>query len=392
MPSVYTYTTDVQDILNAVAQDVRQQLSAVNAPDAGVLIDYTNRVSLQMLRASKWAFLLSAPKSFVTQTGVQNYWVGQASSAPTNALDTGLNLSDVRVVKPNSVIDRSNYRILKAIGTNPLTRSASFPDSESRPGRPSSFQQSWANPQIIYLYPAPDNQNNYYPTPQPPTVTTAISGALSSRTYRVATTFVDSNGHESTPSDPTQIFIQANSVLVVRPPTPPTGSAVGIQYDRYNVYVIPDTVSGEFNHNTSDLRLQASLISSGTSWTEPDSGLIAGVSPPLSTQIEPVDGYVIEFQYYKKRVQLLNTTDILQIPDDYKDIVIAGVCSRALKYLGRPDEAGTAQGEFKSGLTEIIRDTNFYAEGPDYMSPDPTSIRYPGPGVDPNVDPSALLT
>lgn len=392
MPQVYSTTTTVQNILDGVSRDVRQQLSSTAAPDQAVLVDFANRVSLQMLRASKWAFLLSAPKSFVTQTGVQNYWVGPSVSTPTSALDTGLNLTDMRVVKPNSVIDRSNFRVLKSIGTNPLTRSASFPDDTSRPGRPSSFQQLWGNPQVIYLYPAPDNQNNYYPVPLSPIVTTFVGGSLPARTYRVAITYIDSRGMESTPSGPTQIFVPGNQVLVVRPPLPPTGSAVGIAYDRYNVYVTSDTIAGEFNLNTSDLQQQASLVSTSVSWTEPTTGLVAGTPPPTTTAIEPVDGYVIEFQYYKQRIQLTNVNQIVQIPDEYKDIMIAGVSAKAMRYVNRYDEAAYFTGDYKNGISEIVRDTNFYAEGPDYMSPDAATVRYPGPGVDPSIDPSALLT
>src|SRR5437867_12353517 len=110
MPVLFSKTTTVQQIMDRVAQDVRQTLDSNTAPGSTTLLDYCNRVSLEMLRTSRWLFLLSPVKQFVTQEGVSNYWIGASGSAPAGSFDTGLNLTDLRLIKPKSVLDRSNYR------------------------------------------------------------------------------------------------------------------------------------------------------------------------------------------------------------------------------------------------------------------------------------------
>ena len=94
-------TKTVNDVINAVSQDVRQVLGTTGG-DQGILIDYVNRISLKLLRQSNWYFLLSTPQRFMTRIGVNDYWVGTTGTAPVGAFDTGLNLSDVRTIKPEN--------------------------------------------------------------------------------------------------------------------------------------------------------------------------------------------------------------------------------------------------------------------------------------------------
>lgn len=383
MPAIYNFTTTVQDIIDAVSRDVRSQLDSTTTPDSNVLLDFCDRTSIEMLRASRWLFLLSPPKNFVTQVGVQNYWLGAIATGPSTALDTGLNLTDLRIVKPDSVFDRSNYRELKQVDRVPLNTQLTFADATIRLGRPTSWQQDFNNAQTLVLYPGPDNQNNYYPMPETPIVQAVAGGALPARKYRVTLTYVDSLGNESIAPRPTEIFLPASTLLRVSPPQAPTASAINVQYNRYNLYAGIDTGVGEFDEDQSICLLQTvSPISTTVSTTEPTSGLVTGsVAPPTTTTIEPVDGYVIEFQYYKKRLKLIDVSNTLQIPDDYRDILISGVAAKTFKFLGRPMEYQDERGKYLDGLRQMVRDTNWYPRTPDYINPDSASISFRSPSI-----------
>lgn len=115
---------------------------------------------------------------------------------------------------------------------------------------------SWALP-VDFLY-----------EPKPavaPVLTWVTSGALGARTYYVAYTFSNSNG-ETEIGPEASIALPANNVLIFR----------GVNFtsraiEAVNVYA--GTVSGS-------LTLQTTLTESGEEWQEPDSGLVAGASPP----------------------------------------------------------------------------------------------------------------
>src|SRR6185437_2991909 len=94
-------TTTVSSIINATSQDVRQVLGTTGG-DQTILIDYVNRISLQLLRQSNWTFLLSGAQRFLTREGVNDYWLGTSGSNPVGSFDTGLNLTDLRTVKPDT--------------------------------------------------------------------------------------------------------------------------------------------------------------------------------------------------------------------------------------------------------------------------------------------------
>jgi hypothetical protein len=386
MPAYYTFTTTVQSILDSVSRDVRQQLSNSATPDTTILIDYTNRVSLELLRFSKWQFLLSPPQRFITQVGVQNYWVGAAGSSPTNALDTALNLTDFRIIKPDTMKDRSNFRLLKRTAGEPLSSNFTYADSTARLGRPAEWLQDPANPATVILFPAPDNQNNYQPVPETPIVGVVAGGALPARTYRVCISYADSLGQESAHSMPTEIFLPAGFVLTIKPPQPPTNSALGLRYDRYNVYVGTDHTIGEFNRDVSIcIQQPGGPFSTSTTFQEPNGGVVtSGPTPRSDSLIEPLSGYVIEFQYYRKRVQLSALGDIIQIPDDYRDVVVAGVAARAFKYLTRPTEYQDEMSHYRAGIQAIIRDSNFYSDQPDFIGPDPASVTLVYPTAESN--------
>lgn len=391
MPVLFTATTTCQNVMDSVARDVRQTLSSTATPDTTVLIDYVNRIHQDILRTSKWYFLFSAPQEFVTQLGVTNYWLGPTGAGPSNAYDTGLNLTDIRTVKSKTVYDRSNFCALNHIDEAPLVSKVSFADDTSRPGRPAVWRQSVDSPLVMNIYPAPDNQNTYAPQPEPLIVGTTPGGALPDRIYFVAATFVDSLGGESTAPQAAKIYVPAGQLLLVQPPMEPLVSGTsGIKYSRWNVYASNAGVTETIFIQSNQLTRQASLISTGSTWTEPVGGLTTvGTHPPSFNGVEPIDGYIIEFRYLKLRAQVTTAGQVLQVPDDYKDIMVAGVNAYAFAYLTRPQEAAAWMGKFKEGLVQIIRDINFIPRGSEYIQPDPTSIGQRLPAVE-SIDLSVL--
>lgn len=375
---VLNATTTVQNIIDGTAQDIRQQMSSAGSPGQAILIDYCNRVSLTLLRASRWTFLQSGPQRFVTQMGVGDYWIGAAGSAPTGVWDTGLNLTDLDRIKEDAVYDRSNFRALTKVEALPIAKNLSFSDASLRPGRPDVFRQDIQDtPNVLNIYPAPDNANLYQPEPDPPACETTSGGSLAGRIYYVRVTFVDSLGNESSaPGTAAKIFIPANFLITVLPPSDPAlKSSTGVKYDRYNVYA-STTLGSEC--------LQTSNVSTGSNWTEPSSGLLTGTAIfPTANNVEPVDGYVIEFSYWKQRIALTNVSQVIQVPDVYKDVVIAGVNSFAFQYLNRPQESALWRQVFQAGIVGMIHDRNLY-RSKDWMRPDPAAI---GMGISQSVDP-----
>lgn len=363
------FSTAASDIINAVSQDVRQQLASTGS-DTTILLDYINRISLKLLRQSNWNFILSAPQRFITRVGANDYWLGTVGTAPVGSYDTGLNLNDLRTVKPETVFDRSNYLIPGRYDDAPLSLGFATRDDISTLGIPRAFKVSPDNPYLFSLYPAPDNQNTYQPVPEPPLCLTTGGGALASRTYFVKLTLVDSNGGESTPNTvETPVVIPANSLLQVKSPVLPfTTTASGVQYTGYKVYA-GTTSGGELLQNGG------ASITFGTDFTESVGGLSTGTAAvPTTSTLASMGGYLIEFRYYKKRVKIVAASQILQVPDDFFDIVVAGVNQLAYTYLQKMDQAMTWGQIFREGVREMIRDKQLFPEATsDFMRPDSAS-------------------
>jgi hypothetical protein len=104
-----------------------------------------------------------------------------------------------------------------------------------------------------------------YPTPAAPTLSSTVSGSMSSGTFYVRTTYVFTGG-EGPASAEDDLVVPAHSLLVVGSPST-LSNATG-----WNVYV--GTASG------SEELQNASPIAIGTAWTMPTSGLITGNFPP----------------------------------------------------------------------------------------------------------------
>lgn len=377
MPVLFSATTPAQTVMDNVAQDVRQTLSSTTQPGIATLLNYTDRVCFEMLRTSRWVFLLSSPLKFLTQYGVSNYWLGQENMQPSSTFDTGLNITDLRIVKPKSVIDRSNFRPLGHMDEKPVSAKIAYSDGNARPGRPAVWRQDEDSPNVLNLYPAPDNQNNYSPQPSAAICTTVPGGSLPDRLYFLTATYIDSLGNESTAPWATEIFVPAGRLVVVQPPLEVfEANATGIQYNRYNVY------GSSAGPNEQDIIYYANTtlqtptpISNSVNWTEPTTGLTGtGVNPPSVNNCQPLLGYVIEFRYYKQRIKLVDPSNILQIPDDYIDVVTSGVNALAFAYLSRPSEAMRWYQIYKDGISQIIRDINFMAKGGEYINIDPAAV------------------
>lgn len=357
----------VQNVIDAVSQDIRKQLSSTVTPGQSILIDYTNRIHKQMLRFSRWGFILSEPQYFMTVKGQTDYWLGTANGEGAGQVDTGLNLNDVDRMMLNSVRDMSNNGQLEGLNSQPLGPSLNYRSGQSRAGLPKTFWHNHNDPFVLHIYPAPDNSNPYTPYPSSPILMTTIGGALTARTYFVRVTFVDSASGESTASDITSSrHIAANSLMTVASPSIPyAGTASGVTYSSYNVYA--GTAEG------GETKQNASPIAIGTNWTEPTSGLItSGASVPTSNTLAQLGGYIIQFQYYKARTVLSTVTAVLQVPDDYFDVVVQGVASLAFRLLGKKEEASAAYQAYKAGLTEMVIDKNLFPN-PDFVRPDPGS-------------------
>lgn len=102
------------------------------------------------------------------------------------------------------------------------------------------------------------------PQPAAPLLSTAAAGALLARTYFVVTTYFNPATGETTVSPEATITIPLNNVLVVTSPAARSG------FTQYRVYV--GTAPG-----TETLQATVNL---GTNFTEPNTGLVAGATPP----------------------------------------------------------------------------------------------------------------
>ncbi len=380
----YNTFPKVSDVINGVSQDVRNQLSSqFGTAGQPVLIDYTNRIHKQMLRFSRWPFLKSEPQYFLTDMGQSSYWVGPVGTGPAGTVETGLNLLDVYQFKKDSVMDLSNQQALKWLFTSPQGPNLIDRTGAGRPGLPAVFTQNLNDPNILQIFPPPNNQNNSQPSPQVPITTTTVSGALPARTYLIKYTLVDTLGGESTSTTvgaPT--YIPANSLAMMKSPAtgyfgqlPDSFSQSGIQYNRYNVYAVQaGLVNGVPQNEGTETKQNSVPILFGTDWTEPGTGLTTnGVSVPRVNTLQPVGAYVIKFEYYRNRIKLVDADQFLQVPDDYIDILIAGVTWLVYKLMGKTQEAQMQYQLFRSGMTEMIQDKNLFPEGVEFIRPDSNS-------------------
>lgn len=361
-------STTIQQIVTSTTTDIMNQIG-VNHP---ILLDYCNRINYDMLRATKWDFLLADVQSFITRQGVTAYWIGAQGQAPAGCYDTGLNLTNLKWIQHGSVYDRSNFLTIGSVAEMPVSAVLSYTDGTSRPGRPCVYRNNVDTPYILNIFPAPDQQNNQAPQPEPVLVTTTVGGALSARTYNLVATFVDALGNESTAPDyTTPLYIAANSLATAYSPKliVPTNDA-GVPYSSWNVYA---SATNTVPQNAT--KQNVSPIAIGTNWTEPTSGLTTtGQTPPSDNLCATYNGYIIQFRYYELEIPVTSFSQTIQIPDRYSDIMVAGVNWLALKFLSRGQEAMEWFMTYKQGLISMVRDRNQQNRFADYVSPDPSSV------------------
>jgi hypothetical protein len=385
------FSTTVQDIMNCTAQDVRQVLSATTSPTSSILLDYTNRISLQTLRYKNWKFLTSAPQLFLTQPGVTDYWVGPSGTAPVGTVDTGLNLSDVHSIKKDMVFSRSTYTLLHQTADPPLSQTLESPFGQ----KPLFWRNDSMTPQVLNIYPYPDG-NDQQPNiiPSGPVVTFVPGGALPARTYYVFNTFTDTNGGESLASPEQAYVVPANMLLNVRSPI----LVVAGSSPLLSIETVSGPIINSWNlyvgiSSGSELT-QALSTPIGTDVLEPVGGFStsSGNSFPGIYSLTPLGGYVVEFRYFRDRTQLTNDTQLLQIPDDYIDVMCAGVNWLAYKYLKKDDEAQVWQQVYARGLIEMVKDSNLFPRDGEFIHPDPFATTKgninTGVGLDSNMETS----
>lgn len=487
-----SFTIQASTVIDSVIQDGQVQTTNRTA-----LLDYVNRVSLRILRESQWAFLRSQPQKFITDVGVTKYWVG-GGTPPPGYSDTGLQLSNVGTVVPESVFDLTNNHQLAEVSPNILNRaSLRFSDGSFRIDRPRNYWFEYDSGGALTLVPPPSGTNQYQPVPLPPACSYIAGGYLPRRTYSVVVTYVDSFYNEGMPCTySSQISVPANCLLVVSPPMPEVSSSTTVTYGGWNVYVGPSSpfTNGQpnlYQQNTTPLSLTGtfqepdtgistvlnpeSVItiadptgvlwnvqvstsgilsavmttsnpqnvfyvkdSSGTVWsmgintegqlfaadTGPNfpvpvkpvyltdssgnvwnvvatpSGFLETISsgpasnfavaaplPPQVSNLTPLQGYVIQFEYMQQRLPITDASQYLQIPFQYQDVVVAGVNYYANLYTAKPDDEGIKAGawkkEFMDGLAQIRRDLRISSRPVDYLAPDRVSQR--SDGVDWNI-------
>lgn len=377
-------TTTAGSIENCVSQDVRQVLNPnaglTQLVDAALLLDYVGRISYQILRFKNWKFLQSAPQLFITQPGVTDYWVGAAGAAPIGCVDTGLNLTDIQSIKKDMFFNRSVQRALAQTADPPLTLSL------QQPSRPLLWRNAPDTPYVLNVYP-PSDANAAEPALAPggPVVQFVPGGALPLRTYYVRTSFVDTAGGESTTSLESFFVVPAGQLISVQSPVLTIAgasgvvnvtTASGVLIGQWNVYIsqAPGAQDLAAPSNNQEVRQNASPIPIGTNWTEPTSGLVAGAQFPASSTLALLQGYVVEFRYFKVRQPITNPNQILQIPDFYKDIVCAGVNWLAYKYLKKDDEAQVWAQVYQKGLTEMVKDSNLFPRAGEFVRPDMAGV------------------
>lgn len=150
-----------QNIVDAVSSDIRGIL-ANSGTDATIILGWVDRIHKQILRVSRWRFLLSAVQTFTTSVGTADYYFGTGSPG-AGAVNTGLNLSDVEFIKARSVIDRTNDKRLGKTDEAPLG------ETWKQNGRPALYRfDSQSKPDTLTLMPPADGvysiEFRYYKT------------------------------------------------------------------------------------------------------------------------------------------------------------------------------------------------------------------------------------
>jgi hypothetical protein len=359
------FTLTAGEIINAVIRDA--QIMATNRIN---ILDYVDRVCQRMLRDTQWVFLRSEPQRFITQPGSNSYYLS-TGTPPAGSIPTGLDLTDIWCIWLENVFDRTHDTQLLMDSPAALNSvNLSFKDGQLRSAPPRSFKYEITNPNVLTLFPIPDNQNIYQPVPLSPICSTTSQGTVATRVYYVYATYVDDQGNESTGSTvPTVIYLPADTTLVAQSPQPEVSSASQINYSHWNCYV---------GTSPSTAVLQnAAPIAIGTAYDETTAGqVLGGASIPGENNLTAMLGYVIEFRYYKQRQPITSPATVLQIPNYYRDVVIAGCNYYYNLYMDKASDREKSmiwKQEWLDGIRQMRKDLNISFRNTDFISPDPAT-------------------
>ena len=153
-------TQTLQDVIQCASLLLRGVLNPIDgatAPtDLLLLTQFANSIHLDLLRHSRWAFLLSSPMTFLTTPTVANsgilnnsYWLGAGEQNPNLTIDTTLNLLSIDVIKRDTVIDRTHQRRLANTELQPIS------EAFLQPGNPRLYEVLSNAPSVITLWPPP---------------------------------------------------------------------------------------------------------------------------------------------------------------------------------------------------------------------------------------------
>ena len=359
-------TVTVQNVIDAARQDLMRRIGTSHS----ALIDYVNRVQLELLRFSNWKFTESAPQRFLTEKGQVDYWIGVTASPASGTVNTELNLTDVGRIREGTVRDRTNSRPLSRVNSVPTGGSFEYPDGTPRLAKPLVWKNSPDTPNIINIYPPGDNTNTYAPVPVVPGLSNITGGFSTARVVFVQVSIQDTavTPKESALStEVSQTVLASKSLSVTMPPMLVAKNDSGVTYI-YNVYASltsgTEKKVGTIAATGGSLTVTEAAISGATK-AYPASG---------GTGLAPFGGYVIEFRYFKTRPQLAVVGDILTIPDEYKDVVIAGVNYYAGQLTDREQDAAYWRAAFEDGKRQMYKDTQLTPDGRiEFVHPDPVS-------------------
>jgi len=191
-----------------------------------------------------------------------------------------------------------------------------------------------------------------------PTCSYTPGGTIGSSTYYTKYTYTNAGG-QTLASPETSTAVPANNLLVVTSPAAFTGAT------NWDVYVAT---------STGLETLQASGIPIGTNWTEPTSGLVAGVSPPASntttnanvtvTLNDYPDTYQIIFVTPVEQVVTLALTWNTNLPNFAQSAAVAQIAQQPLAdvinsiSVGAPINLLDLNNAFEAAVASILDSTN----------------------------------
>jgi hypothetical protein len=101
---------------------------------------------------------------------------------------------------------------------------------------------------------------------------------------------------------------------------------------------------------------------------------LPSTNPPTNSALTPIYGYVIAFRYQMERQRITDASQMLQVPYQYFDVVLAGVNYYASLYTAKAEDLSVKvavwKKEFLDGLKQIRRDLRINFRNTDVILPD----------------------